>query len=165
VTPAVLDPRDPHAGDAMMPLDRTSQTQLSTAIKRAAHQLLDSPRILEDPVALRVVPEAADPAVLARLTNGAAPDPVLLRSLFVMRSRFAEDRLAQAASRGVGQFVMIGAGLDTFPWRQPDFARSMRLFAADHPASLEFARAHVRQCRLTPHGESRPDLPQPSSCD
>ncbi len=138
------------AADARMSLDRTSRTQLSTAIKRAVHQLRDSPLILDDPVALRVVPEAADPAVLARLSNGGAPDADLLRSLFVMRSRFAEDRLAQAAARGVRQFVMIGAGLDTFPWRQPDFARSMRLFAADHPASLEFARDRMRECGLTP---------------
>lgn len=132
-----------------MSFDRTNPTQLSTAIKRAAHQLLDSPRILDDPVALRVVPEAADPAVLVRFSNSAVPDPALLRSLFVMRSRFAEDQLAQAAARGVRQFVMIGSGLDTFPWRQPDFARSMRLFSADHPASLEFARDRMHQCGLT----------------
>ena len=50
--------------------------------------------------------------------------------------RFAEDRLAEAATRGVRQYVILGAGLDTFPWRQPDFATTMQIFAADHPASL-----------------------------
>ena len=50
-----------------------------------------------------------------------------MRSLFVLRSRFAEDRLAKAATRGVRQYLMVGAGLDTFPWRQPEYARDMRV--------------------------------------
>jgi methyltransferase (TIGR00027 family) len=65
---------------------------------------------------------------------------MLFRSLFVLRSRFAEDRLAEAAARGVPQYVILGAGLDTFPWRQPDFARDMRIFAADHVATLAWTQ-------------------------
>jgi methyltransferase (TIGR00027 family) len=62
-----------------------------------------------------------------------------------MRARFAEDRLAQAAERGAHQYLMIGAGLDTFPWRQPDFARGMRIFAVDHPASLIWTQRRLRE--------------------
>jgi methyltransferase (TIGR00027 family) len=60
----------------------------------------------------------------------------LLRGMFAMRSRFAEDRLAQAVARGISQYVMFGAGLDTFPWRQPEFAKDIQIFAVDHPMSL-----------------------------
>ena len=67
-------------------------------------------------------------------------DSILLRSLFVLRSRFAEDRLAAAAARGVRQYVIVGAGLDTFPWRQPDYARGMQIFLADHVASLAWTQ-------------------------
>ena len=110
-----------------------SRTLLGTAIKRAEHQLLDTPLIFEDPVVLDLVPELADPAAVAEFRCLGEPVLVLLRSLFAMRSRFAEDRLAEAIRRGVRQYVMVGAGLDTFPWRQTDSSRDMEIFAADHP--------------------------------
>jgi methyltransferase (TIGR00027 family) len=115
---------------------QASQTLLITSIMRARHQLFDAPVILEDPVVLNLVPEAHDPEVLSEFGDSSQPIPILLRSLFAMRSRFTEDRLAQAAARGIRQYVMFGAGLDTFPWRQPDFARDMQIFAIDHPASF-----------------------------
>jgi len=122
-------------GANMLP-GQASQTLLITSILRARHQLLDAPLILEDPIVLELVPEARDPNVLSEFGDSRQPIPTLLRSLFAMRSRFTEDRLAQAAARGIRQYVMFGAGLDTFPWRQPDFARGMQIFAVDHPASL-----------------------------
>ncbi len=123
-----------------MPYGQPDRTLLRSAIRRAAHQLLDRPRIFDDPVVVGLVPEASEPAVLATLDDPGAPDAKLFRILFAVRNRFAEDRLAQAARRGVRQYVMIGAGLDTFPWRQPDFANNMRIFAADLPASLDWSR-------------------------
>ncbi len=72
----------------------------------------------------------------------------LMRSMFAVRSRFTEDRLARAAARGVRQYVMFGAGLDTFPWRQPDFAKDMQIFAVDHPASLIQTNRVFRQRRF-----------------
>jgi methyltransferase (TIGR00027 family) len=48
---------------------------------------------------------------------------------------------------------MVGAGLDTFPWRQPDFAKTMQIFAADHPASLAWTQARLRER----------DMPKPSN--
>jgi methyltransferase (TIGR00027 family) len=53
--------------------------------------------------------------------------------------------LAQAANRGACQYVIVGAGLDTFPWRQPAFARSMKIFAVDHPASLRWTQHRLRE--------------------
>jgi methyltransferase (TIGR00027 family) len=128
-----------------------SRTMLRSAIRRAVHQLLDDPLILIDPIVVDLVPEASEPAIRDSLDEPGAPDSKLFRYMFAMRSRFAEDRLAQAAARGVRQYVMLGAGLDTFPWRQPDFARQMHLFAADHPASLAWTQQRLRR-----HGLSKP---------
>ena len=121
-----------------------SRTLLGTAIRRAQHQVLDAPLIFEDRIILDLVPELADPAAVAELRSFGEPFLVLLRSLFAMRSRFAEDRLAEAIGRGVRQYVMVGAGLDTFPWRQPAPARDMVIFAADHPASLIWTHRRLR---------------------
>jgi methyltransferase (TIGR00027 family) len=115
---------------------QASQTLLIASIMRARHQLFDAPLIFDDPVVLRLVPEARDSRVLSDFGDACQPMPTLMRSMFAVRSRFAEDRLAEAAQRGIRQYIMFGAGLDTFPWRQPDFAKGMQVFAVDHPASL-----------------------------
>ena len=128
-----------------------SRTMLRSAIRRAAHQILDDPIILIDPIVVDLVPEASEPAIRDGLDGPGAPDARLLRYMFAMRSRFAEDRLADATARGVRQYVMIGAGLDTFPWRQPDFAKGIQIFAADHPASLMWTQERLRR-----HALSRP---------
>jgi O-methyltransferase involved in polyketide biosynthesis len=99
-----------------------SQTMVRTAIRRAAHQLLDSPRIFDDPLAVDLIPETSEQAILATADDHLRPMSTMLRSVFALRSRFTEDRLAEAALRGVSQYVILGAGLDTFPWRQPHFA-------------------------------------------
>jgi methyltransferase (TIGR00027 family) len=127
---------------------RPSQTLLGAAIRRAQHQLLDIPLILNDPIAVRLVPEAEEPGILPEFGANSEQISALFRALFAMRSRYAEDRLAVAARRGVRQYVMIGAGLDTFPWRQPDFARDMQIFAVDHRASLAWTHHRLRECGL-----------------
>src|SRR5215468_9204583 len=122
---------------------RPSQTMLRTATLRAAHQLLDKPPILHDPIAVGLVPKPSEQAVLATLDEYL--DPVALRLYFALRSRFAEDRLAEAVSRGVRQYVIVGAGLDTFPWRQPPFANAMRIFFVDHPATLAWSTERFKE--------------------
>lgn len=130
---------------------RPSRTLLPPAIRRAAHQLLDTPLILNDPVAVGLVPEADERSIKACLSDHQSRESVLLRSMFVLRSRFAEDRLAEAAARGVEQYVLVGAGLETFPWRQPEYARRMRIFMADHISSLVWT-----QTKFWERGLSKP---------
>lgn len=113
-----------------------STTALAVATLRAAHQLLDgTPKVLDDPVVLRLL----DPSVLARVQANperfAEPDVRRLLNHVVTRSRCAEDRLAEAVTRGVQQYVVLGAGYDTFAYRQPSWASSLRIFEVDHPAS------------------------------
>lgn len=127
---------------------QASHTLLIASIMRARHQLFDVPMVLDDPVVLKLVPQAQDPDVLTEFGDSRGPIAILMRSMFAVRSRFTEDRLAQAAARGVRQYVMFGAGLDTFPWRQPDFAKDMQIFAVDHPASLIQTNRVFRQRRF-----------------
>jgi len=124
-----------------MSLAQASRTMLRTAALRAAHQLLDDPPIFQDPVAVQLVPEA----LLREAADSMGEDNLALRTLLALRGRFAEDRLSRAAARSVSQYLMIGAGLDTFPWRQPADALNMRLFSADHPDSLAWTRAYLQE--------------------
>src|SRR5262245_53805837 len=121
-----------------------SRTMLRPAVMRAAHQLLDRPLILSDPVVVGLVPEASEQTIVAAVEDHRAPAAVEHRGMFALRSRFTEDRLASAAARGVRQYVMLGAGLETFPWRQPEFARDMRIFFSDHPATLSWTKERFR---------------------
>jgi methyltransferase (TIGR00027 family) len=130
-----------------------SQTMVQTAVLRAVHQLLDEPRIFDDPVAVDLVPEASREAILAAEQKYRTPVLSLRRASVALRSRFAEDRLATAAVRGVRQYVIVAAGLDTFPWRQPEFARDMQIFVTDFPDSLAALQDCVR----------RRGLPQPTN--
>jgi methyltransferase (TIGR00027 family) len=125
-----------------------SRTILRPAIGRAAHQLLDRPLIFTDTVAVGLVPEASEAAILAAVEEHRALHSGLFRAAVALRARFAEDRLAAAAQRGVRQYLMLGAGLETFPWRQPDFARRMHLVLADQPASLAWSRERFAARRL-----------------
>ncbi len=124
---------------------QASYSMVRTAAWRAAHQIIDRPRIFEDPVAVGLVPEASEKAIIDGVEDHKDPLKVLMRALFAFRSRFTEERLAQAAARGVRQYVIIGAGLDTFPWRQPPFAKEMRIFFVDHPSTLTWSTERFRE--------------------
>lgn len=123
--------------------DQASRTLLRPTILRAAHQLLDAPFILDDPLAVDLIPEATVTSILSQRQELLSPRASLLRSAFVLRARFAEECIARAAGQGYGQLVILGAGLETFAWRQPSFAQGLRIFVTDHPASL----AHAQEVR------------------
>ena len=121
-----------------MNAQNSSRTALSVAVMRAAHQLIDEdPKILDDPVILRLL----EPQVLERIRRGPAayqiPRLLGLRSRVVLRSRVTEDRLALAVSQGVRQYLILGAGLDTFAYRQPAWASQLKIFEVDQPASQQ----------------------------
>jgi methyltransferase (TIGR00027 family) len=113
-----------------------SGTAARVAMLRAAHQLIDGePKILDDPVSLRLLGAGAADAIVREAERLRSPGAAALRAHVVARSRYAEDRLADAAARGVRQMVALGAGLDTFAYRQPAWARELHIFEVDHPAS------------------------------
>jgi methyltransferase (TIGR00027 family) len=113
---------------------RPSKTALRVAIRRAAHQLADPPPVLDDPIALRLIGPgfARD---LDRAMEKVARD---FRAFMAARSRFVEDTLAAAVAQGVTQYVVLGAGLDTFAYRNP--FPSLRVFEVDFPATQQWKR-------------------------
>src|SRR5262245_41046378 len=112
-----------------------SRTAMRVAARRAAHQLLDRPLVLEDPLALQIV----GPEAVAQVETSGRPG-LALRAFLVARSRFAEDELARAIHRGTSQYVILGAGLDTFAYRQEGAVTGLRVFEVDHPATQAWKR-------------------------
>lgn len=119
-----------------------SRTADRVAERRAAHQVRDRPLVLDDPIALRVI--RAEVAHELR-TNPPAREATklgpYLRAFFVMRSRFAEDALAAAVADGVRQYVVLGAGFDTFAYRNP--FTELRVFEVDHPDTQAIKRQRL----------------------
>ena len=129
---------EPMGGDARQPVGgRTaSRTARGVAGLRAAHQLLDAPpRILDDPVILRLIGESGVRDIESAAARYADPGARALRAHIVLRSRYAEDRLSESVARGVSHYVVLGAGLDTFAYRQPLWARGLHIVEVDQPAS------------------------------
>lgn len=117
---------------------------MGVAMLRAAHQLVDAePRILVDtPIVQMVGPEAVE-QIRAHAAEMQARPIQGLRAHLVLRSRFAEDQLAAAVKRGVRQLVILGAGLDTFAYRQPAWAHALRIIEVDQPATQTVKRERL----------------------
>ncbi len=129
-----------------------SRTALRVALRRAAHQLYDaSPRILDDPIAVPILGPQYRVDLDKTATKLDKPFSVGLRAFLVVRSRYAEDQLAAAATRGITQYVLLGAGLDTFAHRNP--YPNLRVFEVDHPATQQWKRELLATNRL-PHPPS-----------
>jgi methyltransferase (TIGR00027 family) len=121
------------------------------AVQRALHQTLDAaPKILDDPVAPLLVDVASgsNQASIAGIESMTRPVKSPLRAVFIMRSRFTEDCLAESLVRGVRQYVILGAGLDTFAYRQPAWGNSLRIYEVDHPASQEWKRERLEGAKV-----------------
>ena len=126
---------------------RPSRTALRVALRRAAHQLYDAPPLVfEDPVAVPILGETYGEELRRTPTRPDRPFSVGLRAFLVGRSRYAEDMLAHAVARGVTQYVLLGAGLDTFAHRNP--YPELRVFEVDHPATQQWKRELVETAGL-----------------
>jgi methyltransferase (TIGR00027 family) len=110
-----------------------SRTAFGAAALRAAHQD-DEPRVFTDPLARRIL---GDPDELPDL----AWEQPRLRLFIAVRHRFAEDSLAAAYDRGTRQVVVLGAGLDTFAYRNP--FPDTRVFEVDFPATGAWKRERL----------------------
>lgn len=112
-----------------------SRSAMAVASLRAVHQLLDEPLVLHDPIALPLLGVPTEIAL--RDDPFALNDPVSrgLRGALVARSRFVEDELARCIAAGVRQYLLLGAGLDTFAYRNPYLDEGLRVFEVDHPGT------------------------------
>jgi methyltransferase (TIGR00027 family) len=119
---------------------RFSRTAHGVAVRRAAHQLFDRPRVLDDPLAVPIVGvEALEK--LCSSPKAQSSTARALRAFMAARSCNAEDQLAKAFERGGRQYVVLGAGLDTFAYRNP--YPDLRVFEMDHPATQTWKRGRL----------------------
>jgi len=108
-------------------------------MRRAAHQLFDEPRVFEDPLACRILGADTERSIRGEREAYDTPGRKRLRAFLAARSRYAEDALDLAFARGVRQYVVLGAGFDTYAYRKG--ASPLRVFEVDHPAT----QAHKRE--------------------
>jgi methyltransferase (TIGR00027 family) len=138
--------------------ERPSLTAEGAALMRVIHQQQDDePKILEDPVTPRLFDLNSDfyRSRLKLLEELPAATRQRLKATFVMRSRYAEDCLAEAAGRGVRQYVILGAGLDTFAYRQPSWAQALSILEIDHPATQQWKLRLLTQGGIAVPGNVR----------
>jgi methyltransferase (TIGR00027 family) len=125
-----------------METGKASKTALGVAIRRAAHQLMDVPPVLDDPIAVRLIGSGY------RGKIGRASHPVGrdFRAFMAARSRYTEDQLTAFVTQGGAQYVVLGAGLDTFAYRNP-FA-GLRVFEVDFPATQQWKRELLAEAAI-----------------
>jgi methyltransferase (TIGR00027 family) len=135
---------------------KPSATALICAMVRAAHLLWDqSPKIFEDTLALQLSGCESEATLKAQIDHMDAevarntnPDfaQTFRRSItaaVVTRSRYLEDEVNEAVRRGVSQYVILGAGLDSFAYRRPELAKVLHIFEVDHPATQAWKRVRL----------------------
>jgi methyltransferase (TIGR00027 family) len=111
------------------------------ALWRAMHVLVDPPpHVLSDEIGLRLAAPDDDwrrrPDMDPRATSG-------YRAAVVARARFIDDLVAEQAGRGISQYVVLGAGLDTFAQRRPEIASRLRVFEVDQPGNQAWKRRRL----------------------
>ncbi len=144
-----------------------SLTAIMSAYLRAYHSLHDNPKIFDDFLAHCVIPEErqalieqglvsslqfSDPGRAAACPDRATALEWVIRTMtgppnILSRSRYTEDNLIEAISQGVKQYVILGAGLDTFAFRYPDLVNHLRVFEVDHPATQTFKRNRLTELK------------------
>jgi methyltransferase (TIGR00027 family) len=130
-----------------------SRTALATSLMRAIHTRLDPNPLINDPWGDRLVPESVRELIrqsaLERMDVDqrekalSAPEHIVDDSLrrsptypnVIARTRYTEDALEAAVGRGITQYVLIGAGFDSFILRRPSYATELEIFEIDHPAT------------------------------
>jgi methyltransferase (TIGR00027 family) len=121
-----------------------SKTALATSLMRAAHTRLDRNPLIEDSWGERLVPESV---------RAMFSDEGLLQSRayanVVTRTRYAEDALQAAVAQGIRQYVLIGAGFDSFALRRPAFAAELHIFEIDFPATQRLKLKRIAECGVT----------------
>jgi methyltransferase (TIGR00027 family) len=125
-----------------------SRTALAASLMRALHSRTAPSHLIDDEWGDRLVPEAMRQAIpeAALRANAAYADVIL-------RTRYAEDALAAALARGIDQYVLLGAGFDSFAHRRPADARALLIYEIDHPATQGLKRQRLQACGVAESSE------------
>ena len=133
---------------------QNSRTAEAAAAFRASHFLYAQPWVFKDPYALALTSRGWRAVLSSRPSNwlvfsGALRKLKPLVAQVLGRSRFAEDALASAMDRGINQYVIVGAGLDSYALRCPDRTGQLRIFEVDHPDTQRAKRQRLGSLGIT----------------
>jgi methyltransferase (TIGR00027 family) len=120
-----------------------SRTAIAVAVYRALHQSMDAPPVFADPLADVII----GPKARAAVTEKSGPFAMVLRTVLAVRARVAEDTLKEAVAAGVRQYVVLGAGLDTFGLRNTD--PTLNVFEVDHPNTQAWKKKRIAEGNLS----------------
>jgi methyltransferase (TIGR00027 family) len=129
-------------------------TARMAAVMRAGHMLLDDPPIFRDDLALQL--SGFSESEVRDIVG--APDPSfasVFRVLPAVRARATDDALTAAISRGVDQFVILGAGMDSTAWRRRDLAPDVTTFEVDRAGAQAYKRERIDEAGVTAQGDHR----------
>ena len=138
---------------------------LITAYQRAYHAVHDAPKIFDDFLAFDFLTEeerasfekffltslqSYDPVLYASFPDQAAIMAWMMQTspglpITLSRARYAEDILEMAVRQGVQQYIILGAGMDTFAFRRADMLAQIQVFELDHPATQAFKRRRLSE--------------------
>jgi methyltransferase (TIGR00027 family) len=125
-----------------------SRTALLTAAARGVHREEPQPWVLDDPLAKRLAGDDGL-ALMETMRSELPADAVRSFSRWVsVRARLPEDVVEQAVTDGVRQYVILGAGLDSFAYRRKDLLDRLRVFEVDHPASQAWKRRRLEELSI-----------------
>lgn len=143
--------------------NQISRTALGTAYMRAYHAMHDSPKIFDDFLAYHFFPDEIRPIIEQKMAESlhlynpvraaSCPDQATALACVMRytaasvysRARYAEDNLIKAVGQGMRQYVILGAGLDTFAFRRPELLEQLQVFEVDHPATQAFKRQRLAE--------------------
>ena len=138
---------------------KPSWSALTVAMTRAAHLSVDSgPKILNDSFAMRFSGVEDEDSLLSKLNAayaemGVGTTPELFaptyRAFILIRQRYVEDELVRLLSSGIAQFVVMGAGLDSFAYRRRDLEKTLKVFEVDLPSTQQWKKSMLRRLGIS----------------
>jgi len=149
-----------------MEMGNPSGTALMTAFLRGFHAVYDNTKIFNDSLAYDLLPEEAREAFRQHLIESAAQmAPELAKECtdtetslrlavrtmagpVLARARFVEERLKEAIRKGISQYIILGAGFDTFAHRRLDLTDRLQVFELDLPSTQEMKRQLLKRLNL-----------------
>lgn len=123
-----------------------SFTAMMTAYMRAYHAMHDTPKIFDDFLAYYLIPEEKRELIASSVSDQTNTfKPLIHTPNALSRARYTEDALEKAIKQGIKQYVILGAGLDTFAFRRPDLMEKLEVFEVDHPATQGFKLRRISE--------------------
>ncbi|MEK9199000.1 class I SAM-dependent methyltransferase [Ureibacillus sp. FSL E2-3493] len=143
--------------------NEASLTSLISAFSRAYHSKFDEPKIFDDFIAADLITEKEFATIRENMINGIQffnneiahqfqnqPDEILkwitqvqLSPTPLARAAYCENILQNEILLGVQQYVILGAGLDTFCYRYPHLNGCLEIFEVDHPTTQDFKKIRL----------------------